>query len=223
MEHKDISILLGFSAGIIIYISFSELLFVSIRDIGFFYANSAFFLGIIIMAVVDFSIPHEYGKESISKERQDQNMIRTGVIIAIGIAIHNFPEGFVTFFGTLKDVQLGMVLMVAITLHNIPEGISICVPTYCATESRRKAFMLSFLSGIAEPVGAVFGFLLLYPFFNEFLLNTVLAFVAGVMMFISFDELLPLSSNYGKENQSIASLFIGMVLMYLVMLLSQRL
>lgn len=163
----------------------------SIRDIGFFYANTAFFLGIIVMAVVDFSIPHEYGKESLFEGSQDQNMVRTGVIIAIGIAIHNFPEGFATFFGTLKDPPLGMVLMIAITLHNIPEGISICVPTYCATESRRRAFMLSFLSGIAEPVGAIFGFLLLSPFFYDFLLNAVLGFVAGIMMFLASMNVFP--------------------------------
>lgn len=220
---QKISLFLGFSAGVITYISFTELLFSSIREIGFIYANLAFFVGILAMAFIDFSIPHQYGKEEVDykKDHEKKNMLRTGVIVALGIAIHNFPEGMATFFATLKNFNLGILLMVAISLHNIPEGLSVCVPIYCATGQKKKAFYYSFLSGIAEPLGALIGFLILYPFFgySEYLLNGVLAFVAGVMIFISFDEILPTSINQGGGHTSIASLFLGMGSMFFAMLL----
>jgi len=145
--------------------------------------------------------------------------MRTGLLVSLGIAIHNFPEGLVTLFGTIKDPNLGLVLLVAIALHNIPEGISVSFPIYYATRNRKKAFTWSFLSGIAEPIGAVIGFTILYPFINPFILSMALAFVAGIMVFISFDELLPVSLKYGQEHIAITSLFLGMVMMTVILLL----
>ena len=220
LKRTYLSPLMGFSAGVMIQISFIELLFSAITDAGFLYANISFFLGILTIVILDFLIPHEYEEEHRSdSEGQSQRLMRTGRLVSLGIAIHNFPEGLVTLFGTIKDPSLGLVLLVAIALHNIPEGISVSVPIYYATKNRKKAFTWSFLSGVAEPIGAVIGFFLLYPFISPFLLNMALAFVAGVMVFISFDELLPVSLRHGEENIAIASLFLGMVMMTLVLLL----
>lgn len=145
--------------------------------------------------------------------------MRTGILVSLGVAIHNFPEGLVTFFGTIKDPNLGLTLLIAVALHNIPEGIAVSVPIYYATKNRKRALTWSFLSGIAEPVGALIGFTILYPFISPFVLSMAMAFVAGIMVFISFDELLPISLTHGEEHIAIASLFIGMVTMTLILLL----
>ena len=122
-------------------------------------------------------------------------------------------------FGTIKDPHLGLVLLIAIALHNIPEGISVSIPIYYATKNRKKAFLWSLLSGLSEPIGAVIGYFVLSPFITPFVLNLALAFVAGIMVFISFDELLPLSLSHGEAHLAITSLFIGMFTMTAILLL----
>jgi len=220
LRPKHLSLLMGFSTGVMIQISFVELLFSSVADAGLLYANVSFFLGALTIAFVDFVIPHEYKEEHHSENEVDnQKLARTGLLVSLGVAIHNFPEGLVTLFGTLKDPNLGLMLLVAIALHNIPEGISVSFPIYYATKNRKKAFIWSFLSGIAEPLGALIGFTLLYPVTDPFILSMALAFVAGIMIFISFDELLPISLRYGEEHFAIASLFFGMVMMTSILLL----
>lgn len=220
LKYRYLSIFMGFSAGVMIYVSFAELLFSSIHDIGFLYGNAAFFLGSLFIALLDFTIPHEYEEEHRAKNGEGvKGLARTGLLVALGITIHNFPEGLITLFGTIKNLDLGFLLLIAVAMHNIPEGISVSFPIYYATRDRRKAFTWSFLSGLAEPVGGIIGFLILSPFINAFLLSAVLAFVAGIMVFISFDELLPLSLKYGEEHIAIASLFLGMIVIALSLLL----
>jgi ZIP family zinc transporter len=135
------------------------------------------------------------------------------MLVALGIFIHNFPEGMSTFIGTIKGVQLGILLAFAIALHNIPEGIAVSVPVYACTNSKRKAFMWSFLSGISEPIGAIITWLILSPFINEFILNAMLAVVGGLMVYISLDELLPMSRSLAKEHLSILGIISGMFVM----------
>jgi len=221
LKRVHLSIFIGFSAGVMIYISFMELLFTAIIDTGFLFANVTFFIGILAIAVLDFFIPHEYKEEHPPEDFEEkyEKLGRTSLLVALGIAIHNFPEGLVAFFGALKDINLGLLLLVAIALHNIPEGVSVAFPIYYATGERKKAFLWSFLSGIAEPVGAIIGFLVLYPFVNDFLLSVTLAFVAGIMIFISFDELLPLSLKHGEEHIAIISLFFGMLMISTIQVL----
>lgn len=220
LKHAYLSLFMGFSAGVMIQISFIELLFSSIADTGFLHANLFFFLGALAIAVIDLLIPHEYKEERLSEdERNHSKLARTGLLVSLGIAIHNFPEGLVTLFGTMKDPSLGFMLLIAISLHNIPEGISVAFPIYYATKNRKKAFIWSFMSGLAEPVGALIGYTLLFPFINPYILSVTLAFVAGIMVFISFDELLPVALKYGEEHLAIASLFLGMVMMTLILLL----
>ena len=217
-KHRYLSLLMGFSAGVLIQISFMELLFSAVIETGFLIANIAFFLGIATIAMIEFLIPHEYEEEKLTKkEKKNKRLMKTGLLVSAGIVIHNFPEGIITMFGTIKDPNLGLVLLIAVALHNIPEGISVSIPIYYATKNRKKAFLWSLLSGISEPIGAIIGFFVLSPFITPFVLNLALAFVAGIMVFISFDELLPLSLSHGEAHLAIASLFLGMLTMTTVL------
>jgi len=141
LKRTYLSLFMGFSAGVMIQISFVELLFSAVMDVGLLYANISFFLGALVIALIDSLIPHEYKEEHRSEdERNHQKLVRTGLLVSLGIAIHNFPEGLVTLFGTIKDPSLGLILLIAIALHNIPEGISVSFPIYYATKNRKKAF-----------------------------------------------------------------------------------
>lgn len=219
-KHIYLSLLMGFSAGVLIQISFMELLFTSIIETGFLNANIAFFVGIATIAAVEFFIPHEYEDEKpTEKQIKSKRLMKTGILVSVGIVIHNFPEGILTLFGTIKDPHLGLVLLIAVALHNIPEGISVSIPIYYATKNRKKAFAWSILSGLSEPLGAIIGFFVLFQFITPFVLSTVLAFVAGIMVFISFDELLPISLSHGEAHLAISSLFLGMLTMTMVLFL----
>jgi ZIP family zinc transporter len=142
-----------------------------------------------------------------------------GTFTALAIAIHNFPEGLATFTAALRDPSLGIAIAVAISIHNIPEGIAVSVPIYYATGSRRKAFTYSFLSGVAEPLGALIGYLILLPFMSDLVFGILFAFVAGIMVFISLDELLPAAREYGEHHWSIGGLVAGMAVMAVSLLL----
>jgi zinc transporter, ZIP family len=142
-----------------------------------------------------------------------------GLFTALAVAIHNFPEGFITFFTTLRDPMLGVSIAVAVAIHNIPEGIAVAVPIYYATGSRKKAFFWAFLSGIAEPVGALIGYVVLARFLNDIVFGVVFAAVAGLMVYISFDQLLPTAREYGNHHLSVLGLVLGMALMALSLLL----
>jgi ZIP family zinc transporter len=140
-------------------------------------------------------------------------LMRTGMFSAIAIAIHNFPEGLATFLSAVKDPALGVPIAVAIAVHNIPEGIAVSIPIFYATGKRRKAFLLSFSSGLAEPVGAVIGYFILMQFMSDVIFGVVFASVAGIMVFISLDELLPGAREYGEHHLAIYGLIAGMVVM----------
>jgi ZIP family zinc transporter len=227
-----LSLLLGLSAGVMVYISFTELLGTAIEDVGFLKANIAFFVGIIAFALIDILVPHSYEEESAADHRfgmEDKNkgkpmsmsaLKRGGIFIALGIAIHNFPEGLITFSAAATgDMSLGIMIAVAVALHNIPEGIAVSVPILYSTGSRKKAFGYSFLSGLAEPVGALIGFLILMPFLSPDILSMTLAFVAGIMVYISLDEILPMAHSYGREHLVIIGVVAGMAIMALSLLL----
>jgi len=204
---------LGLSGGVMIYVSFVELLPSAIKNIGPFKANIAFFGGIILVMLIDFFIPHEYIEERIKTDTHDKKLMAAGIFTTLGIAIHNFPEGMAVFMSALVNIKLGIVLAIAIALHNIPEGIAVAMPIFYATKSKRKAFWYSFLSGFAEPAGAVMAVLILMPYLNPSVLSFSLALVAGIMVFISFDELLPLSCQSEGYHISIVGVIIGMAIM----------
>lgn len=214
---RFMSITLGFSAGVMIYVSFGELLQEGMEAVGFIPANIAFFGGMLLMLAVDALTPHQYLAEThrIGQRPHNGELLRAGIFCAIGIAIHNFPEGMATFAGTLQDPALGVAIATAIAIHNIPEGLAISVPVYAATGSRRKAFWWSVFSGLAEPVGAVLAAIVLGPFLNPIVLGYVLAAVAGIMVFISLDELMPIAKSYDREHDAILGGILGMIVMAL--------
>ena len=214
---KFLTLSLGFSAGVMIFVSFVELLDQGIRSIGHPFAYLAFFVGMGLMFLIDNLVPHDYMAEHNVDPKlcKNVNLCRTGFFLALGITIHNFPEGIAVFAGTLSNVHVGIAIAIAIALHNIPEGIAVSVPVYAATRSRRKAFMWSALSGLAEPAGALIAALFLLPFINASVIGWMLAVVAGIMVFISIDELVPISRSYGEEHLSILGLMAGMIVMAL--------
>lgn len=227
---RFLTLSLGFSAGVMIYVSLVEI-FAKSRDmltlaagetLGYLYTTLAFFAGILLIALIDklvpsYENPHEIrGVEevpSFSQEKDRLALQRMGLFSALAIAIHNFPEGLATFVGSLQDPTLGMSIAVAVAIHNIPEGIAVSVPLYFATGSRKKAFTLSFLSGLSEPLGAIIGYFLLFRFFNDFTFGLLFAVVAGIMVFISLDELLPTAEKYGEHHLAMYGVVAGMAVM----------
>lgn len=234
---KFLSFSLGLSAGVMIYISFMEMLFgarIALCEItgdikiGTTYAVLAFFGGILLAGLIDKLLPEaENPHELHSIEELDgkpnpahaHKLKRMGIVTAIAIAVHNFPEGIATFITAIAEPQVGIAVAVAVAIHNIPEGIAVSVPIYYSTGSRRKAFRYSFLSGLAEPVGAVFAYLILMPFITPLLMELVFAMVAGIMVFISLDELLPAAHQYGHNHLAIYGLIGGMAVMALSLIL----
>jgi zinc transporter, ZIP family len=231
---RFLSAALGFSGGVMIYVSFMEILPKALADLalvhgepaGTWYTVLAFFGGILLILIIDRLVPsvenpHEARliEEMAAPAREQRQMLRMGKMTALAIAIHNFPEGLVTFVATLSDPALGVTIALAIAIHNVPEGIAIAVPIYFATGSRRQAFWLSFLSGLAEPLGALLGFLLLASFFSPTLFGLVFAAVAGIMVFISLDELLPTARKYDSGHHAVYGTIAGMAVMAFSLLL----
>ncbi len=216
-----LSFSLGLSAGVMVYVSFVELLPQALNTLGELLAISAFFLGILCIGLIDMVIPEKENPHSYSGLTNETNsttnktLLRTGVLTALAIGIHNFPEGLATFGTALNNLNLGIVIALAIAIHNIPEGISVSMPIYYATKSKKKAFTYSFLSGLAEPAGAVIGFLILLPFLSDEVLYSLLAFVGGIMVYISIDELLPIAHQYGHGHTVILGVILGMFVMAL--------
>jgi ZIP family zinc transporter len=155
----------------------------------------------------------------INCPKRGKKLLRIGTFTAVALAIHNFPEGIATFMAGMSDITVGISIAIAIAIHNIPEGIAVSVPVYYATGSRKKAFMWAALSGLSEPVGAAFGFLIISFFHEPVILGFVFAMVAGIMIYISFDELLPAAHKYGKHHTAIYGLVSGIILIGISMLL----
>lgn len=228
------SFILGFSGGVMVYVSFAELLHTALDNVGFLHANLGFFTGIAFIMLVDVFIPHEYKFERtghpqfpVTRRRKrgqgepgpyrhgvEQRLMRAGVLTAIGIAIHNFPEGLVTFSsGLAVDRTFGILVAVAIAIHNIPEGISVSIPIAQATGNRKRAFIYSFAAGLAEPLGALIGYAILFNFITPALIYSLMAFAAGIMVYITLDEILPTAHMYGEEHLVIIGATVGMIVM----------
>ncbi len=270
-NYRFLSISTGFSAGVMLYVSFVEIFFKGAEALAEAYGESvgnwlnagSFFSGMLLIGVIDKLIPSAENPHDLPTEAetaplhppqlpaveildpaarrirkaaampataspaQRKKLMRMGLFTALAITIHNFPEGLVTFLAALHEPALGIAIAVAVALHNIPEGISVSVPIYYATGSRRKAFIYSLLSGLAEPVGAVIAYLGLLLFFGdggEFppqVMGLLFGGVAGIMVYISLDELLPTSRAYGKGHDSLLGLIGGMLVMALSLLLMQ--
>lgn len=231
---RFLSVSLGFSAGVMIYVSMIGI-FPKAQDAlqgvmgikgGTAATVAAFFGGMLLIGIIDRLIPQKDNPHEIHKiepaaqgEQSREKLRRAGVFTALALAIHNFPEGLATFVSALQGPSLAIPIVVAIALHNIPEGIAVSVPIYYATGNRRKAFLYSFASGLSEPVGAVIGYWILLPFMSERVYGLLFAAVAGIMVFISLDELLPAAREYGEHHLSIYGMVAGMALMAVSLLL----
>ncbi len=239
-NHKFLAGSLGFSAGVMIYVSMIEI-FAKARESlagvygdkkGYWVTVITFFCGIAIIGIIDklvpnFENPHELKNieckskqdDGQGKEVNEKKLMRMGLFSALAIAIHNFPEGLATFIAALQDPTLGISITIAIAIHNIPEGIAVSVPIYYATKSRKKAFWYSFGSGFSEPIGAILGYFLIKRFFNEAAFGMIFAAVAGIMVYISLDELLPTAEEYGEHHIAISGLIAGMFVMAISLVL----
>jgi len=231
---RFLSVSLGFSAGVMIYVSFVEILQkarLSLipgygEKLASWYAVLAFFAGILIIAFIDKLIPSQENPHDIKrvedmakKNNHDPKLVRMGLFTALAIGIHNFPEGIATFMAGLSDPTLAIPIAVAIAIHNIPEGIAVSIPISYGTGSKKRGFFLSFLSGLAEPVGALLAWFILMPFLNDNLFGFIFAGVAGIMVFISIDELLPTAREYGLPHHAVYGFLAGMAVMALSLLL----
>jgi ZIP family zinc transporter len=239
---KFLSVSLGLSAGVMIYVSMVELFADAKNSLilalgekkGSYITVIAFFAGMFLIALIDKLVPSEENPHEVKevlndcqtdecrrirKENESKKLMRTGVLTALAIGIHNFPEGLATFVSALSDLNVAIPIAVAIAIHNIPEGISVSVPIYYATGDKKKAFIYSFLSGMSEPIGALVGYLFLRNFFTDLTSGIIFALVAGIMVFISFDELLPAAKEYGEHHLSIYGLIGGMMIMAFSLLL----
>ncbi len=233
-----LSVALGFSAGVMIYLSFVEIFpeaYESLSEASdnnaYLITTLAFFGGIGITMLIDRLVPdianpHELknieemeDQEEAERIKKQKSLMRMGLFTAFAIALHNLPEGLATFIAALENPALGISIAIAIAIHNIPEGIAVSVPIYYATGSRKKAFIYSFLSGLAEPLGAVLGFFILITFMNEFMFGIIFAGVGGIMVYIALDELLPTAEKYGRHHLVIYGLIAGMALMALSLIL----
>jgi ZIP family zinc transporter len=235
LSNKFLSSALGFSAGVMIYVSMIDI-FPKARESlaavygdskGFLLTTIAFFAGIGLIALIDKLVPSADNPHEVPNLQQldktgvpeEKYLLRMGLFSALAIAIHNFPEGLATLTGTMDDPALGISIAVAIAIHNIPEGIAIAVPVLYATKSKRKAIGYSFISGLSEPLGAVVGYFILRSIFNEITFGVVFAAVAGIMVYISLDELLPTAEKYSNHHVSMYGLILGMAVMAVSILL----
>jgi ZIP family zinc transporter len=251
-NYRFLSVATGFSGGVMLYVSFVEIFFKGAAALverygnpaGHWFNAAAFFGGMLLIGLIDNLIPseenpHEAPSEEETRPLHDRSspappgdpashrkLLRMGLFTALAIGIHNFPEGLATFLAALQDPGLGVAIAVAIALHNIPEGISVSVPIFYATGNRRKAFLYSVLSGLAEPVGAVAAYLAIRLFLGGSegavrpeVMGILFGGVAGIMVYISLDELLPTSRAYGRGHDSLFGLAAGMVVMALSLLL----
>ncbi len=245
---------LGFSAGVMIFISFTEVLTGAGNIMQQNYAHNiadwltfiSFVAGIALSAGIDKILPSEGNPHELKRVEQmhpesrdpdkpecqgrkmkqsgvrsirDHKLMRIGTFTAIAIGVHNFPEGIATFMAAMSDVAVGVSIALAVAIHNIPEGIAVSVPVYYATGSRRKALAWSVLSGFSEPIGAFAGYFILTLFNSDISLGYVFAMVAGIMVYISFDELLPAAHKYGKHHVAIYGLISGMIVIGLSLIL----
>ncbi len=249
VKHNNYRVLalgMSFSAGVMIYLSFMDILPMAISNIsgeeeisklGHFAAIAMFFIGVFLAGIIDYFVPehlHSEDDKHLNKEETggtssieiEENRIskkakRVAVLTALALGIHNFPEGFSVFVTSFENVAVGMGVAIAITLHNIPEGISVAMPIYSATGSKSKAFAIATLSGMSEPLGAIVAYLIFAPFLSPILTGGTLALTAGLMVYIALDELLPMAREYGEEHYGIIGVFCGMGMMSAVDIIFQ--
>ncbi len=225
---KVLSFSLGFSAGVMIFVALTEIYPKALESISMEYPDKtatlitavAFFGGIGIIAIIDRFTPESINPHEIkdsakvkSSNEKNKGLLKMGMFTALAIAIHNFPEGIATFISVIIDPTIAIPIVVAIAIHNIPEGMAVAMPIYYATGNKSKAFLLATASGLSEPIGALVGYAVLLPFLTDTVFGIVFSAVAGIMVYISLDELLPTAEEYGHHHISITGVILGMIVM----------
>lgn len=209
---------LAFAAGAMVYVSLVEILVKSQASFAKVFsekgaytaATVAFFAGVALLAIIDRLIPNPHGGVDKRSAEGNQDIGRVGLLAAVAITAHNLPEGLATFFATLDSPSVGLPLAAAIAIHNIPEGVSIAIPVFYATGSRKKAVLATAASAAAEPIGALIGFLVLSSFLSPTVFGIVFGMIAGVMVFLALDELMPTAKRYSKGHEPAYGIVIGM-------------
>jgi ZIP family zinc transporter len=219
---------LAFSAGAMVYVSLIEIFNKSNASFakalgektGYTAATVAFFAGVALLALIDRLVPNPHaGMDTTDPGQASERLKRVGLLTAAAITAHNLPEGLATFFATLDNPVVGAPLAFAIAIHNIPEGVSIALPVFYATGSRSKAVLASAISALAEPIGAIVGYLILAPFLSPSMFGVVFGMIAGVMVFLALDELMPEAKRYSKGHEAAYGMIIGMAAMALSLVL----
>lgn len=231
---KALSIGLGFSAGVMIFVSMVDIIPSAEKLLKINFPNAfqwlvygGFILGILISVIIDYFLPDHIDAEELlnpdapdEKEKKSHYKLkRAGMLTAVAICVHNFPEGMATFLTTTQDITLGVSVALAIAIHNIPEGIAVALPIYHVTGKRRYAMLYAALSGVTEPIGALVGMLIFGLFVPQILIGFLMASVAGIMTYISFDTLLPLSKEYGNWHLTIVGIISGILFIWLSLIL----
>ncbi len=227
---KALSVALGFSAGVMIFLSLTEIIPEAAESLGAYFPNSkdwivyiSFIIGIIIAVLIDYFLPDHIDQEELihpdTPTHHHHKIKKAGLFTAIAICIHNFPEGMATFLTTTQSLQLGVSVAIAIAIHNIPEGIAVAMPIYHITGKKRYAMLYASLSGLTEPLGALIGLFLLQFLLPQVFIGFLMAAVAGIMIYISFDTLLPLAKEYGDWHLSMIGIVTGMLFIWLSLLL----
>jgi len=227
---KALSVGLGFSAGVMIFISFTDMLpeASKLLAVNFPYSHewlayAGFVIGLIVAVLIDYFLPDHIDEEDVlhpdAPSHRDYKIKRAGLFTAIAICVHNFPEGMATFFTTTQNITLGLSVGIAIAIHNIPEGIAVALPMYHVTGKKRYAMLYAALSGISEPIGAIVGMFIFGLFLPQILVGVLMAAVAGIMIYISFDTLLPLAKEYGDWHQSLVGILSGILVIWLSLIL----
>lgn len=213
---------LGFSAGVMIYMALTEILKDSRSYTQLFFGDKAalitflgFFTGIILAALIDYFLPAHFGDELIDKDpehisEEDEKIKKAGLLTAIAISLHRFPEGLTMFLVASTNLKLGIPLVVAMAIHNLPEGMAIGLPMYHATGKKRYAMLFSSIAGISGPIGAIIGFFIIKIFMPQMAIGILFAVVAGIMVYISLDTLMPTAREYGENHDVMAGIFAGM-------------
>lgn len=212
----NIGFVLGFSAGMMVYISLLDLLPYAINQLSQITALSYFLAGFFVLAILDYFMPHTFIHNQLEKTHTiyDKKLFSTGIMISLGLVLHNMPEGAAVFLGSTNDIRLGALLALAIAIHNIPEGIAIAVPLYHATKSRKTALGYTIVASVAEPLGALCAYLLFMPILSPSLIATLFAIVGGIMTYISFDELLPRCIKSDSPHRAMIGIGAGMFIAF---------
>jgi len=213
-SEKKLGHMLGFSAGVMLYISFMDLIPESIEEVGYLHANLWFFGGMIFFALILQLFP-EPDFEKISKKNRKDKKTKMTSFITFLMCLHNFPEGFAVYLSSLKSASIGMPLALAIAMHNIPEGMAVASPIYAETSSKWEAIKYAAISGLCEPIGAIVFGVVFIQYINYYVIHSLFALVAGMMVFMSVKDLLPEATKRTQTTELSYSVTFGMFLIFL--------